>query len=309
MKIAVCFFGFPREVEICYLNLFNHIIRGHEQVDIYAHLWWDDSLSGELHHKKSYHVKKELINKTYKENEDQIFKDIYLPKSIQIEKPMNLEDFDFSLYEKAKKSESPNPLPEFGIFGTSLEAVKYLGGKYRPNRVFFSEYSQWKSKKNSLKLAVESKEKYDLYVLTRTDLITKDRIEYDELEKETLYCSNGIVFGGTGGFLGSDYPFSDLFACGNLKNMSSYTEFFDSIYDYIELPIHLQLEKHLSINNKIKCEVKKVTALPYYLFKDLNSTWPKYEFPIGRKNFKFPRKPEERRSNKTRKGFKGDNKF
>ena len=150
MKIAICFFGFPREVEVCYLNIFSHLIRGYEQADIYAHLWWDDSLGGKLYHEKSPHVKKELINKTYRKNEDQIFKNIYLPKAIQVEKPMEIEDFDFSKYKEAKEKKSPNPLSDFGIFGTTLEAVKYLGGKYRPDKVFFNEYSQWKSKRNNL---------------------------------------------------------------------------------------------------------------------------------------------------------------
>lgn len=309
MKIALCFFGFPREVEACYPNIFDTTIRSTEgvKVDVYAHLWWEDKLGKTPYHEKSPHAREGRLMRKFQENENKIFEDLYLPRKILTEKPLKIEEFDFSQYEDAQKRESPNPITDFGVLGIAPNAPLWSG--IRTNRVFFNEYSQWKSKKNSLELAIKSEEKYDFYILARTDLAIKYRLEYDKLNKDTLYCSNGMVFGGTGGYLGSDYPFSDLFACGNLKNMDSYTRFFDNIYDYIELPIHLQLEKHLSVNSKIQCDVKKITALPYYLFKELNFIWPNYVFPIGKKTFKFPRDVEERRSNKIKRGFKGDNKF
>ena len=47
MKIALCFHGLPRLIQNCYSDIYNHFIKNNN-VDIYAHFWWDESYKGKI---------------------------------------------------------------------------------------------------------------------------------------------------------------------------------------------------------------------------------------------------------------------
>jgi len=308
MKIALLFFGQPRELDKCYINIFNDLIRGYD-VDIYAHLWWQPEMSNTSFHQNAPHIEEKNKNRNFFENSDTLFKELYEPKKVIFEKPWDYESFNFKPYREAIEKGTDNPISKFGVMGYNINDFK-AGHVSRLDKHIYNELSQWYSVKKAFSLI--EKDEYDFYIKFRTDLAIQKKIQYEKLQKDTLYISTGLVFGGVGGFLKSKLPLSDLAACGNRENMSIYCSFYDHYKDYIELPIHLQQELYLMVHNDIECDLSVMKCLPYWIFQKNKFKWENYEkenerryqaeFSLKNRSLRKKRSPS-----KPSRGFNQDN--
>jgi len=139
MKVALCFKGQPRsfDKEICYNSFFEKIISP-LKADVYMHTYWDKDQIGQFYGTASY------IKTRYKieENLEEKIKKIYNPKKLLIKKPLEI------------------PLKK-----------PFIEDKRFKKDVFISTKFCWYSMKKVLE-SIE--EKYDWYIITRTDLEIKE---------------------------------------------------------------------------------------------------------------------------------------
>ena len=310
MKIALIFFGQPRELDRCYLDIFNKFIKNHE-VDVYAHLWWEPEMADASLYSKTPLIEDKNSKRTFHEDSIKLFEDLYKPRKIITEKPWSPKDIDFKPYREAIEKGTRNPISKFGIMGYNINDYK-AGHLGRLDKHIFNELSQWYSVKKAFSLVNKNKSKYDLFLKFRTDLLTKKKIRYEELKKEILYISSGLVFGGAGGFLKSGLPLSDLAACGSYENMSIYSSFYDHYKDYIELPIHLQQELYLMEDNGINCDVEKLICVPHWIFERENRNWKRIYKPfdpMGSRKYDYKERNKRRWGGKTSRRFGNNDPF
>lgn len=148
MKIALCFFGLPRLIKECYPDINDYFIKNNN-VDIYAHFWWDESHKGKINR---LHFKEKNDNN---ENPIEIFNNLYKPKKILIEDtPNNIDITNFAIagYNKDKIQDDDNYSKIMGSF------------------LLYSFYCRFKSISKCLEL-IENKNEYDLIIIARPDLL------------------------------------------------------------------------------------------------------------------------------------------
>jgi 2-polyprenyl-3-methyl-5-hydroxy-6-metoxy-1,4-benzoquinol methylase len=142
MKIALCFSGNIRFLQECYPNIQKYIIDNND-VDVYAHLWWDKSYKGQIFRFHSDH-------KFEDRDLDLEFIQLYKPKNCIIEIQRKFTD----VYEgkpTVYKDEKNNIL--FGQIN------------------YFNQLSQYYSKMKANQLCEESGIKYDLIIHLRIDCV------------------------------------------------------------------------------------------------------------------------------------------
>ena len=150
MKIALCFHGLPRLIEKCYLDIYNYFIKNNN-VDIYAHFWWDDSYKGKINR---LHVMERFDENN---NPIEIFKNLYNPKKIKYEKcPPN---FDASDYNTEGWS-SPHIRNDTLFHKICASTI-----------IYGSWYCRYLSASKVIKL-IENINDYDLVIIIRTDTLT-----------------------------------------------------------------------------------------------------------------------------------------
>lgn len=187
MKIAICFSGQPRNVRKCYKIISDSLLKNDHEVDVFAHMWWDSSYKNEI-------IRFEM-NDRYLEDEGEVFKHLYKPKSLILEKQ---KQFDVSSFANS------------GITNSSFETKVSA----------FNNLSMWHSIKRSFELSQESGKDYDLYVRCRTDLVFIDDVSWASLNPEILYVGDGRI-------AGFDRHYGDWFAVSGLVGMQKYVSIGD----------------------------------------------------------------------------------
>ena len=177
MKIALCFSGQPRFIEEVAPSIKENVI-GNYDVDVFAHLWFDDDLQSKPYKYggsgkwKDQRISSDAINK---------FVEIYNPQKILIQGSKrfldsNLSDNYFASLKRYKWGAIDNPEePNFNIrdvnniisYYYSLQKVNTLKKEYEYDNDF----------------------KYDIVIKIRTDSIVHNKISYESFPKDKIYYS------------------------------------------------------------------------------------------------------------------------
>lgn len=148
MKIALCFSGCPRLIDECYPDIKKYFIDGND-VDVFAHLWWDNSYQGK---KSCFHSEHIYPNKDI----GKLFQNLYNPIETIIEKQYSFEKND--IYE-----EDDNIICKKG--DTFLwDKINYFNWQSQ-------YYSKMKSAEICYEYAYENDIHYDYVIQCRTDMI------------------------------------------------------------------------------------------------------------------------------------------
>jgi len=204
-------------------------------VDVYAHFWWDKSYKDQV-------IRFEFDDR-YEEDEGQAFINLYKPKAYKFEKQ---EQFDLSGFN------FENP----GVCTNSLEA----------KMMAFNCTSMWHSVNRAFDLAKLQGIEYDLYVRCRTDLIFTEKVEWSTLDLDVLYTGDGRI-------AGEDRIFGDWFSAGNLENMRKYCllrEFFPVYNSNMVIHMHDFLMTAL-LQLDLTLDYKKIRAQLSMMIPDLES--------------------------------------
>ena len=191
MKIALCFSGQPRFIER--MN-FDNLIQD-QDVDVFAHFWWDESYRGQL-----FAWNSEL---KYPDDYDPIeaFSLKMHPERIVYSK---YPDFDLSGFKMVSQMEFP-------LTETVVE------------QSIFRQKCQWTSAKHAVNLVDGD---YDLVIRMRTDLEFPERVPLHECDGDGLYMMNGSYQAGAG------REYCDWFYCGPLNRVQQFDPLavFDDFY-------------------------------------------------------------------------------
>jgi hypothetical protein len=211
MKIALCFSGQPRFINESSEGILKNVI-GNKDVDVFAHLWFDDSLKTQPY---KYGGDGGWVNQRISETAIDDFKRIYNPVSVKVEpskkfRDKNLIDNYMNSRERYKKGSINNPLePDFSrrdinniiSYYYSLNQVNILRKEYEYERDF----------------------KYDVIVKLRTDVIIRNALDLEFINPNKIYYSE---MGQPDGMI------SDWLNYGDSKSMSAFMGGFP-LLDYL----------------------------------------------------------------------------
>jgi len=216
MKIALCFSGNIRFLQECYPDIQKYIIDNND-VDVYAHLWWDKSYRGQLFRFHSNH--------RFEDRDlDLEFIELYKPKKHIIEIQRKFTD----VYEGKPTIYSD-------------EKINILFGQIN----YFNQLSQYYSKLKANQLCEDSGIKYDLIIHIRTDcVIDTNRFianTIQNIDKNNLYIGS-TMYGGPK-YCGHhpNLP-SDWFFIGPPNKMNIFTKnLYELLYKYRKYEVtHIQ---------------------------------------------------------------------
>lgn len=206
MKIALCLFGLPRYSEEIIETLKTYLLN-HEQVDIYAHLWWSENMIGKYKHREFYDVwEADTIEK---------LKALLPFKKLEIE-PQKI--FDVS-HLKAISNE-----PD----------IKHLDASICKD-IQFSNMSKWYSTHRAYSL-IDNPEEYDFIIINRMDSHYTKPINFEALQTNKLYLQDGYNSGG-------DRKYSDICAIGSPSTIKHYAEIYKHTEKYHKEGL-IHLHKH-----------------------------------------------------------------
>ena len=195
MKVAVVFSGQLRHIKESSYNILKNLINLYD-TDVYAHLWWDDSMIGkQIHHE---------FNDVF-EDKDYVkeFIDIYRPKNIIIEKQIQFNLEHMQLDNK---------------IGLNHDQAK---------AAFFRIKSQYYSLKVAYSL-INNPLQYDYIIRMRTDSFISNPINLLNLPyPNLLYVQSGRC-------AGADRKYCDWFAIGDPTNIEKYCNFYDIYEKYFK---------------------------------------------------------------------------
>ena len=198
MKIALCFSGQPRYINKSF-EQFDKNILSKNDVDVYAHLWWDDSYLG----KPFVWESKDRYPEDYNPLEE--FKNKFNPKGLIVEphKPK-----DYFGYEQ---------FPTTSLFDPSMDSdvIRSIVTRQR---------SQWYSINQSM--SFDGLESYDLLVRVRTDLTFNGPIDFSEYETDKVYMMDGSIQ------CGGDRYYQDWFWFGPYEYMKQINSTYEKIIPY-----------------------------------------------------------------------------
>lgn len=177
-KIALCFSGQPRFIEEAYSSIKTNIIKD-ENIDIFAHLWFDDNLTDKPY---KYGGNGNWQYQRISKNAIETFKQRYNPVYLIVE---NSKKFKNSFLEETYQ---PSLLRyKKGAINNLLEP-NFIERDI--NNIFSYYYSL--NKVCLLKKQYEylNNFKYDLVIRMRTDAIIHTNLNYNSIEDNTLYYSD-----------------------------------------------------------------------------------------------------------------------
>jgi hypothetical protein len=165
MKIALCFSGQPRYIGKSFEEYEKNILQNND-VDVFAHLWWDDSYQGKTFSWESM--------ETYPVDYNPIdeFKEKFRPKNIIVEPHKPKEFFGYSNY-------SQKCLFDSSIQGDIVRSM------------MLRQVSQWYSIKQSM--SFEELKDYDIIIRTRTDLRFEEHIDFSRFVMDKVYMMDGSL--------------------------------------------------------------------------------------------------------------------
>lgn len=200
MKIALCFSGQPRYIKKSFEQYQKGILKNNE-VDVFAHLWWDDSYLG----KPFVWESKDRYPEDYNPLEE--FTEMYQPKGLLVESHKPKEFFGYSQF------------PTTSLFDPSMDSdvIRSIVTRQR---------SQWYSITQSMSFP-ELKD-YDLIIRARTDLDFIDSIDFSEFETDRVYMMDGSIQ------CGGDRYYQDWFWFGPYDLMQKINATYDKILPFYQ---------------------------------------------------------------------------
>lgn len=234
MKIALCFSGQPRDIEIIYPIIKQTILDGND-VDVFVHTWWDpDNLSHNS-------VIPDRTHKTFSSDAIDKIKEFYKPKSMMVEKP-KIWKRNYEITEK-QLNEGPG-------WARDVEGGLEVGKQYLCNMTNSMFYSIMMSNLLKEQYSVENGIEYDYVVRCRFDFAPHGIINFDNLNlrsDEILCHSTGLPYG---------MP-HDWFAIGRTESMNAYCGIYYHIDGIIRQSIQidgwwcneLHVKHHMNNNN------------------------------------------------------------
>lgn len=196
MKIALCFYGQPRNVTESYDLIKSNIIDQNGIEDIFIHTWWRPEFKT-----KDYRVNTESGPFVHLREEDlQFLKSNYLPKKILIQNDKEVKFHNESLI-------TSHIMPYASL-----------------DRIFPSFYSRFQTFKLLKEYELDKKIKYDNVCIIRTDTKVKIPIKISELDLSKINV-NSIEWNPT-----NDKRYvSDFIIVGNRDLMETYAD----TYNYL----------------------------------------------------------------------------
>ena len=212
IRIALCFSGQLRFVNEYSKNILKNLINLYD-TDVYAHLWFDQSMIGKPFHHE--------FNDLYKESIDDFIR-IYNPKACVTESY-------YSLFNER----------DYNFMPASNDLVSMSKESIRES--IYRMESQWYSIKKSYEL-IENPDKYDFIIRLRTDSFITKPVVLNVLNTHTVYVQSGRQ-------AGFDRIFCDWFALGNNRIMAKYMNIYERYKPYFSsgiIHMHVFLEKVLA---------------------------------------------------------------
>jgi len=237
MKIALCFSGQPRDIDINY-QIFKKNLLDEFDVDVFVHTWWNkDNLSHNS-------IIPDRVNKKFSPDAIDKIKELYKPKKIFVEKP-KVWNRVYEMTEKgfnecigwAKDAEG------------GIDAVK----KYYGNVANSMFYSIMMSNLLKEQYSVDNNTEYDFVIRSRFDFAPYAKIDF----RNITLGKNDVVCHHTPGL---PYEIAhDWFAFGTTESMSVYCSVYNHISSLVERSITIDglwtqefLIKHHLINNNMR---------------------------------------------------------
>ena len=206
MKIALCFSGQPRYIEESYQQ-FSKALLDHNDIDVYAHFWWDESYKG----KPFVWESSDRYPKDYDPIED--FREKFKPKWTYIESHKPKEFFGYSKF------------PSYCVFEPNMEDDF-------ARSIITRQRSQWYS--INLSMSNPDLKDYDIIIRARTDLEFETPINISEFETDRVYMMDGSLQ------CGGDRHYQDWFWFGPYDLMMKINKTYDKI-----LPFYKDGLKHM----------------------------------------------------------------
>lgn len=234
MKIALCFSGQPRDIDIIYPIIKQTILDGND-VDVFVHTWWDpDNLSHNS-------VIPDRVHKKFSSNAIDRIKELYDPKRIMVEKPK---------VWKRKYQIPEKQIDEGPGWVRDVDGGPELGKQYLCNMTNSMFYSIMMSNLLKEQYSVENQIEYDFVVRCRFDFAPHAIIDFKSIklnDDEVICHSTGLPYG---------MP-HDWFAIGRTESMNAYCGVYHHINEIIKQSIRddgwwcneLHLKHHLNNNN------------------------------------------------------------
>ena len=197
MKVALCFSGQPRYIEKSYEQFKN--ILDYNDIDVFAHLWWDDSYLG----KPFVWESKDRYPEDYNPLEE--FVEKFKPKKLNVEAHKPKEFFGYDQF------------PTNSLFDSSMDSdvIRSIVTRQR---------SQWYSINQSMSFS--ELEDYDFIIRARTDLTFNGNIIFDKFTPDKVYMMDGAIQ------CGGDRHYQDWFWFGPYEYMMKINKVYDKIIPY-----------------------------------------------------------------------------
>ena len=195
MKVALCFSGQPRYIEKSY-EQFKKNILDHNDVDVYAHLWWDDSYRGKSfvwESKDKYPDDCSPLDK---------FSELFNPKWTFVEAHKPKEFFGYKDF------------PTNSLFDPSMDADVIRSIVTRQRSQWYSIF--WSMSNPNLN-------DYDFIVRARTDLTFERPIKFSEYTPDKVYMMDGALQ------CGGDRHYQDWFWFGPPQYMGLINKTYEKI--------------------------------------------------------------------------------
>jgi hypothetical protein len=180
MKIALCFSGQPRFISNVSNFTLENVI-GRNNVDIFGHFWFDDSLQKNPY---KYGGDGGWVNQRIDSSAIDDFLKIYQPKLIKTEESKKFNDqYLLDTYqtsvERYKRGSIDNPLePDF----RRRDINNIISYYYSLNQVGLLK-SEYEYANNF---------KYDVVIKMRTDTIVHNKLSFELLDENSLYYSDNM---------------------------------------------------------------------------------------------------------------------
>lgn len=235
MKVALCFSGQPRYIEKSY-EQFKKNILDHNDVDIYAHMWWDDSYKG----KSFVWESKDKYPEDYSPLDK--FSELFKPK------------WAFKEAHKDKSHFGYDRFPTTSLFDPSMDPDVIRSIVTRQRSQWYSIF--WSMSNPNL-------DDYDLIVRARTDLTFERPIKFSDYTPDKVYMMDGALQ------CGGDRHYQDWFWFGPPEYMRKINRTYDKILPFYKDGLrHMhELIEHSIVQENVPGEI---LDLGVYLMKRSN---------------------------------------
>ncbi|MDQ5912080.1 MAG: hypothetical protein QG570_262 [Patescibacteria group bacterium] len=198
-RVALCISGQPRSIKEAYPYIKRNIIDCNENVDIFAHCWFNTENAGKQYKETSNTMGNKKVP-LENSNTPALIQQLYSPIKM-ITEPQ--QDF----------TEQSKLFPEIPRDATNT----------------FGSLSMWTSikKANDLKLSFEYENSftYDYVIRARFDCIPLKKIKVSSLNKESIHCQ-GVTDN-------ANITIYDQIIIGSSKNINGVSSIVDNIFEYI----------------------------------------------------------------------------